>query len=157
MKFGACSAGSVNFENCIKPCGKSIQMWVCTLWLTLFLNTEVGGGNANISLCMLRLVALSAFIQKHVVFCLFRILSPQGTATKIRRRFSRDVFNTLSSRAGLVYVVAGTDCWGHKTSSTQGYVLGTYPTSVFNKRDKKLREKLLCVRLIFFFKFHSCW
>ena len=66
---------------------------------------------------------------------------------KSRRRFSCDVFNALSPHAGLVPVIAGTDCWGHKTSSTQGYVLGTYQTSIFNKQDKKLSEKLLCVHL----------
>ena len=43
---------------------------------------------------------------KACFFCLFRILSPQGTAMKSRRRFSRDIFNTLSSRAGLVYFMS---------------------------------------------------
>ena len=62
----------------------------------------------------------------------------QFSPMKSRKSLAHDVFNTFATHAGHVYDI--TDTWQNLQ-----LCLHDFPTSIFDKQDQILDEKLLCV------------
>ena len=88
--------------------------------------------------------------KRFFIFQLPQILAPQGATMSVhslpmksRKRSAHDIFAT---QAGLVHDITIADCWA-QNGSARGHVFPYFQTSIFkfNKHDKKLCAKLVCV------------
>lgn len=135
----------------------------CELSLSLKqLRTKPVPPYTSVSICMLHVVVLSTSTQK--IYFYFLIASNfistgcnhVGSLDLYQWRAEKGQLMTYLPHAGLVHDITTADCWA-QNGSTHCDFFPYFQTSIFNKHDKKLCAKLLCVYFLFHFYWLGLW